>query len=182
MNYQKTARAFNQGKIIVFPTDTVWGIGCSLEFPQTIKRLYQIKGRTKDKPTAVLAGDIKKAQKLGRFSGKAMEIAGQVWPGKVTLIVPAKKIIPKEILGKKRMIGIRIPNHVWLLSVLKELPLGIVASSANLSGQPAPLRKTMLNPRLIGQVDMIVSQIKGGGSSASAVIDTTTDPVKILRK
>jgi len=182
MNYQKAVRAFNQGKIIVFPTDTVWGIGCSLEFPQTIKRLYQIKGRTKDKPTAVLAGDIKKAQKLGRFSGKAMEIAGQVWPGKVTLIVPAEKIIPKEILGKQKKIGIRIPNHAWLLSVLKEQSLGIVASSANFSGQPAPLKKTMINSHLISQADMIVSQIRGGSSSASAVIDTTIDPVKILRK
>ena len=182
MNYQKAVRAFNQGKIVSFPTDTVWGVGCSLEFPQAIERLYQIKGRAKDKPTAVLAGDIKRAQKLGRFSGKAMEIASQVWPGKVTLIVPAEKIIPKEILGKKGTVGIRVPNHAWLLSVLKELSLGIVASSANLSGQPAPLKKTMLNPRLISQVDMIVSQVRGGSSSVSAVIDTTIDPIKILRK
>ena len=182
MEVKTIIKAFKQGKIIIFPTDTVWGVGCSLEFPQSIKRLYQIKGREENKPTAVLVKNIIAAQKLGKFSKNIKKIAGQVWPGAVTLIVPATNKVPKLILGPRKTIGLRIPKHSWLLKILQQIPLGIVATSANFNGQSPPLKKTMLDPSFTTLVDIVVQDVQGSVKVASTVIDTTTTPMRILRQ
>lgn len=181
MDRKTIAQAFCNGKVIIFPTDTVWGIGCSLECPESIKKIYKIKGRSHKQPTAVLIDSLQKAKKLGKFSHKAEVLAKKIWPGKVTLIVPARAGVPKGILGTGKKIGLRVPNHSWLLQVLQRLPFGLVASSANFSGEPAPLKKTMLNPELVNQADLIVGKVRGGGSSASTVIDTTVTPMRFIR-
>jgi len=177
----QTVQAFLRGEIVIFPTDTVWGVGCSLSFPESIKRLYHIKARPLGQPTAILVSDLEKAKKLGKFSSPVEKIASKVWPGAVTLIVPASSLVPKAVLGSGKTVGLRIPNHDWLLQVLKKLSLGIVATSANFAQEPAPLKKTMLDPNLIRLVDTIVEGVRAGSKSASTVVDTTVSPVKILR-
>lgn len=181
MEPEKAVKAFKKGKIVIFPTDTVWGIGCDLRNKEAIKRLYKIKVRPKSKPMAVLIASWRQAKKLAVFSQQAERLAKKFWPGKLTLVLSARELVPREILGKDKTVGLRIPNHEWLMRVLEKLPLGILATSANFSGDQAPLKKTMLEKDLISQADLVVDKVRAGGSSASSVIDARTSSFKVLR-
>lgn len=177
----KTVKILKSGGVVIFPTDTVWGIGCSIENPDAIKKLYEIKRRELNKPTAVLVGSLKQANKLGIFNTKTLTLAQKYWPGGLTIIVKAKSMVPKNILGPNNTVGIRIPNHPLFLSIANNLDFGIVAGSANFVGQPTPTRKNQLDSNLIKLVDYVVDG-ESLGLFASTVVDTTLSPFKVVRQ
>jgi len=181
-NPQTIANLFNQGKVVIFPTDTVWGVGCGLDQPAAIDRLYALKHRSLAQPTAVLVANFDQAQRLGQFSPQVKSVAEKVWPGPVTLIVPATDQVSQVVLGGGTKVGLRIPNHPWLLAVLEKTPLGVVATSANFAGRPAPLNGKLIEPAFKQEADLVVEGVEAGGGPASTVVDTTTQPVTILRK
>jgi len=176
--------AFLEGKIGVFPTDTVWGVGCVLRNEKAIKRLYKIKRRDFKKPTAVLVASLKQAKKLGRFDKEAEELARKYWPGGLTLIVaispPGWKIFsPRRRFPSK--IGLRIPNNKRLLKILgKTGP--IMATSANFAGEHAPTKKNQISKKFLKEVDFLVEGEEPKQAQASTVLDTTVKPFKILRQ
>jgi len=176
----KAVLAFRKGKIVIFPTDTVWGIGVSIESLEAINRLYQIKKRDSSRPTAVLVGLIEQARVLGEISNQGIAMINKYWPGGLTIVVKAKNIVPKLIQGNGQKVGLRMPNNDLLLAILGKLNCGIVASSANFSGKPAPWQKEMIDPRLIDLSDLV---IKGEtlASLPSTVIDLTMEPYQVIR-
>lgn len=179
---QTIANLFNQGKLIIFPTDTVWGVGCSLEHQAAISRLYRLKHRVLAQPTAVLIANPDQAERLGQFSDRVKSAAQQIWPGPVTLIVPATDQAPEAIIGQEKKIGLRIPDHPWLLQVLESVPSGVVATSANFAGRPEPLNQNLIEPEFRSQVDVVVEGVEAGEQAASTVVDTTTRPPTVLRE
>lgn len=168
------------GGTVIFPTDTVWGIGASIDRLDAVNRLYQIKKRATSQPTAVLVASLDIANKLGEINNQAQLLAEKFWPGALTIIVKAKPGLPAQILGKNNTIGLRQPNHLLLLSLLKKLDTGLVASSANFVGEKAPFTKEEIDQALIDQVNFVLIG-KSGGQLASTVIDTTVKPFKIIR-
>ncbi|MFC1711078.1 L-threonylcarbamoyladenylate synthase [Patescibacteria group bacterium] len=181
MSLNKAVKVLKNKGIIIFPTDTVWGIGASLKCPEAINRLYQIKKRKQTKPTAVLVGSFSMAEDLGDINNIAKKLIAKFWPGGLTIVVKAKKVVPKFIQGDKQTIGLRMPNHKLLLKIINKLDGGIVAASANFSGYPAVSRKEMLDSRLKSVVDYVLDG-EDGNSLPSTVIDTTKSPPTILRK
>lgn len=177
----KAVGVLRKGGVIIFPTDTVWGIGCSLDKPQAIKKLYQIKKRDQSKPTAVLIGSLDQAKKLASFTPQALKLAKKYWPGGLTIVIKAKKSVSQLIQGEKGTIGLRMPDNELLLKILRKLNSGVVASSANFSGQPIPKTMTQIDSSLIKLSDLLVTG-KAGGSLASTVIDLTSKPPQILRQ
>lgn len=177
----KAVEVLNNGGVIIFPTDTVWGIGASIKRLDTIERLYEIKGRPKNKPTAVLIGDVSQAAEIAHVDEKAKDLISKFWPGGLTLVVKAKPSVPAIIKGLGGTIGIRMPDHKLVLRILNQLGCGIVAASANFAGQPPPTKEEMIDQRLIDLCDFLV---KGacGGSLPSTVLDVTVDPYKIIRQ
>lgn len=180
-NLKQAARILKDGGVVIFPTDTVWGIGVSLERLEAIRRLYQIKKREKDKPTAVLVADWWAASQLGEIDPQAQKLARSYWPGGLTLVVKAKPRVPKEILGPGGTVGLRQPNHKLALELIRKLGGGLVTASANFSGQPAPARRELINQALIDQVEMVLEG-EAGGKLTSTVVDTTVTPFKIIRE
>lgn len=176
----KAVRVLKDGGVIIFPTDTVWGIGCSLDSTQAIKRLYKIKKRKRNKPTAVLVGSLNQAEKLGELDKQAVDLAKKYWPGGLTIIVKAKKTVPKIIQGKDNAVGLRMPNNTLLLKILKKLDTAIVASSANFAGKPIARTRKELDNRLIELVDLVLEG-ESGGDLASTVVDLTQKPTKLVR-
>jgi L-threonylcarbamoyladenylate synthase len=181
MELNKIVKIIKAGGVVIFPTDTVWGIGVSIDRPQAIKRLYQIKKREKNKATAVLTADLKMARKYGYFNHRAVKLAEKYWPGGLTLIVKAKKTVPRLIRGNNNSVGLRQPNHKFLLALLKCLNCGLVASSANFSGQPPPQKIKNLNKILVNLADYLIEG-EAGGDQPSTVIDTTVKPFKVIRQ
>jgi len=180
----KAVDILQAGGVIIFPTDTVWGIGASLANPQAVKKLYQIKKRNRSQPTAVLVGSIVQAKQLAELDKKSLSLLNQYWPGGLTVVVKAKEKTPSFIKGRKKgraTIGLRMPDHQLCLKILKKLPLGLVAASANFAGQPAPTKRKEIDPRLINQADLLLSG-QSRGKLASTVLDLTEKPFKALRK
>ena len=130
---QKAAQIINKGGIVIFPTDTVYGIGCDPYNQKAVLSLYKIKKREKTKPLPVIGYSKKELEKIAEFNDKAEKIAEMFWPGPITLILKVKDENIRKSLGLGKKIAVRVPNNQCVLSLLKECKL-LVATSANISG------------------------------------------------
>ncbi|MFX0029597.1 MAG: L-threonylcarbamoyladenylate synthase, partial [Candidatus Hermodarchaeota archaeon] len=132
-----------EGKVIAFPTNSVYGIGGNPLDLNVINRIYDIKFRDKEKGFLLLVSDIEEALKIAEFNEIAMKLAKQYWPGQLTLILKKKEqnLIPPEVTAFRDTIGLRVPENNIILNILKLLKaeghLGvIIGTSANYSGEP----------------------------------------------
>lgn len=168
------------GGVIGFPTDTVYGIGCSAFNPEAIQRLYHIKKRDSQKGIPILAADPEDASALSReFPRSAAALAARFWPGPLTLILPANPALPDN-LSPADTIGVRIPDYPPILTLLSRSgPLA--ATSANLSGQPSALTADDLLEQLGDQLDFVLDGGPVLGGESSTVLDLTVAPPKLLR-
>ena len=131
---EKASTIVRDGGIVVFPTDTVYGIGCDPYNKKSVDKIYQIKGRSKAKPFPVLAYSFEVASKIVEFDNDSKKIANRFWPGPLTMILKLKDPKLKESLNLKEKIAIRVPNNQCLLNLLKNTKF-LVGTSANLSGE-----------------------------------------------
>jgi L-threonylcarbamoyladenylate synthase len=181
----EAVRVLKKGGVVVFPTDTVWGIGASVASTEGISKLYKIKKRERGKPTAVLVHDLGVAKQLGEFSEEALILAKKHWPGGLTIIVKAQKgMITSAIFGRGASVGLRVPDNDVVLEILRKLGAGVVAGSANFSGGVAPRRFGEIDRELLEKVDYVASEEgwEAGGEEPSTVVDTIKKPFVVLRK
>ncbi len=180
-NPQVIAEIFANGGIVIFPTDTVWGIGCVYDDDQAIKRLYSIKNRLPDKPTSLLIPNFNWVNKLAIINPTAKKILNKYWPGALTVVLPAKKEIEdKSFVSTTKKVGVRIPNHKKLLEVIKILEKPILGPSANFAGKTPPQTISQLDPNLLKLVDAVFISIDGSGKE-STVITFENENLVILR-
>jgi len=133
VDIQIASKAINDGAIVIFPTDTVYGLGCNPYNHDAVLSLYEIKKRKKTKPFPVIGYSKKELEKIAEFNDKAEKIAELFWPGPITLILKVKDENIRKSLGLGKKIAVRVPNNQCVLSLLKECKL-LVATSANISG------------------------------------------------
>jgi len=169
------------GGVIAIPTDTVYGIACLVDKPNSIKRLYKIKKRELVKAIPVLIGTLEQTSGItAKFSSAAFVLSQCFWPGALTLVINKHPKLPFELTSYPT-VGIRMPDHVWLRSLMQSCgPLA--ATSANISGQPSLLTAEKVLDELGGRVDLIIDGGTCTGGIPSTVIDCTLSPVKVLRE
>lgn len=170
-----------QEDVIVFPTDTVYGIGASIHSPKALERIFEIKNRPTDKSLIVLCADVCQLEGItGPLSPKVKKLIDAFLPGGLTLILNAQIDLPQEITRQKQTIGVRIPNHPVALKLLEELgPLA--TTSANISGEPSPTEIEKQN-LVIQRVDYVLDGGKTKSQIASTILDCTKEEFKILRE
>ena len=168
---QQAVKVLRNGGVIIFPTDTVWGIGVKADDGGAATKFYEIKKREEDKPSQILVADLEQAEQLGEFNIKVFDFAERYWPGALTVVVPGKT-------GGK--VGLRVPDH-HLTQELCRRTGGIMAGSANFAGKPAPMKREGLDPELVKLVDLVVDG-ECGQQESSAVIDTTKNPWVVVRR
>ncbi|AMB98760.1 threonylcarbamoyl-AMP synthase [Aerococcus urinaehominis] len=140
----QAAALLKQGKLVAFPTETVFGLGAIANNADAVSRVYQVKGRPSDNPLIVHVADpsdiFKYAGDLSDQQTAAIEaLTSRFWPGPLTLIVPAKLgIFPSVVRGGLETVGIRMPNHPLTLDLIKRVGFPLVGPSANISGKPSP--------------------------------------------
>lgn len=184
MNEQirQAVEILKNGGVVVFPTDTVWGIGCAVSNKKAIEKLYKIKKREKNKPTAILVADFDMASKYGEIKGRALELCEKYWPGGFTVIVNSiNSALPDEILGESKTVGLRAPNHPVVLRILEELGEGLVTSSANFAGENPPKKRDEIDENLERLVDMVIEG-ESYGDDPSTIVDVTGDGLKVVRQ
>ena len=177
---QKAASAISDGAIIVFPTDTVYGLGCNPYNHDAVLSLYEIKKREKTKPFPVLGYSKEELEKIAEFSPLEKKIAEKFWPGAITIILKVKdKNIQKSLsLGEK--IAVRVPNSKCTLSLLKECKL-LVGTSANISGTEPFNDPKECDENLTGY-DLFMDGGIISSEGASTIVEIENNNVNILRK
>lgn len=170
--------AYQNGQIIAFPTDTVYGLGCDPLNKDSVSRIYELKKRSGKKRFPILGFSKKDLEKIVEFNPKAEKISERFWPGQVTLLLPIRKEISKQIENNGKL-AIRVPNNECVLSILKQCKL-IVGTSANISGEKSILDPNECRMRL-PEIDVLVDggRIKSHGEST--IIDFVDDEINIIR-
>lgn len=173
----------NQGGIIVFPTDTAFGIGCRMDNEGAIKRLYKIRNRPQTQPTSILVSSYEMAERYWTpLSDVVRRLVGDYWPGALTIIYTANaENTPPFIESESENTGIRMPDHQTILKIIRDCDVPILGPSANFHGLPSPYTDKDLDPELTKLVDYVV-QGECTYKKESTVIDCTASPWKIIRQ
>lgn len=179
---RRAAEALERGGIIIYPTDTVYGIGCDLFNKKAIERIYQLKVKMRKQPLSFIVPDLKEVSSYAIVSNYAYRIMRKLLPGPYTFVLPATKMVPKKIAEvNKKTVGIRIPDNNVCHLLLEEFPRPIISTSANLSGSEVLNDPEVIQDELGEMVDVILN-CGLLGLDASTVINLTGDEAKILRE
>jgi len=176
-----------RGGIILCPTDTSYLIGADAKNEQAIKKVYDLKGRSKSKPIHVVVSDLKMAKKYAKFNTQAEKLARYLFPGKISLILKKKSnSLSSNLTGDKQTIGIRIPSLKLNTDISKDFDGPYTATSANKSGQSNSYSvKEFLNQLSSAEanlIDLVIDFGKLAKSEPSTIVDCTAVPPKLLRR
>jgi len=180
---RKAAEVLAAGGIVIYPTDTVYGLGCSIENKNAIERIYLIKRQRTDKPFSFVCSDLTHISEYAHVSNAAFKIMKHLVPGAYTFILPAARMkqLPKILVSKRKTVGVRVPDSKATLAIIKELGHPILSTSATdeqgaVLHDPEDIKNLYHNT-----VDLILD----GGvlpSEQSTVLDLTGDEPVVIRK
>lgn len=177
----KVAEILRDGGLIAYPTDTTYGIGCSIFNKKGVERIYQIKQREKKKPFSFICADLSDVTHYARVSNYAFNILKRRLPGPYTFVLEATRVVPDLLVTKQKTVGIRIPDNPICLAIVQALGHPIVTTSANLTGEE-PIGDPLQIERELGkQLDLVVD----GGllpADVSSVVSLIDDVPEVLRK
>jgi L-threonylcarbamoyladenylate synthase len=177
------ADVLEAGGLLVMPTDTVYGLGASLQCPAAIADIYRAKSRPPDMPLPVLVASSADASRLAREGLAQYEaMLERFWPGALTVVVPAAPEVPREVTAGLDTVGLRQPDSEVALEVLRAAGGALAVTSANLSGDSPAREVGELPAELLAHVDLVIDAGPCPGGTASTVLDLTTAPPRILRE
>ncbi len=178
-NISEIAHELNQGRVLVYPTETVWGIGSLITFEDSQDEIYRFKNRPLERALSVLVRDIEMAHFYGHIDDKSEKFLKSVWPGAVTVVVMAKETVPFKIHGGTNCIGMRCSPHPFIKSLFQDIKVPLTTTSANLSGEAVVEKGVELN----GPESWIcVTNENALGEAPSTVVKLESGEMKLLRQ
>ncbi|MDP3947109.1 MAG: L-threonylcarbamoyladenylate synthase [bacterium] len=183
-DYGGAAKALRRGAVMLYPTETVYGLGCDARNTKGIERIYALKGRSGQKPFIVLVKDIAAAKRIARFSPNAKRLARKFWPGSLTLVLRTRKgALPARYFGKA--VALRVSPHPFVRALFRHIDFPLVSTSANRSGKPATRSISALRRRF-GEKTQGIDIIIDGGTlprrKPSTVVDFTGRTPRMVRE
>jgi L-threonylcarbamoyladenylate synthase len=180
---KRVAEELRQGRLVAFPTDTVYGVGTVAFDADAVDRLYKVKQRNPTKPIPILVTGKDQLQLVTREVNElAQKLIDKFWPGALTLILPRHPNLPDNICAGGDTVAVRQPGHVLTLALLEEVGAPLATTSANMSGRPSPLDAHEVLLNLNGRLDLILDAGPCPGGVDSTVVDTTGGVLRILRE
>lgn len=184
IDYEEIERYLKAGKLIIYPTDTVYGVGGIIESEETIENIYKAKERNFKSPLIVLVSDMEKIEKIAYINEKNREkiekLIKRFWPGGLTIILKRKDNVPDIMVSGGATVGVRMPEHEIALNIISRAGGMLPTTSANISGEATPKSYAELSEEFKSRVDIIVDGGECPIGSASTIIDMS-DELKILR-
>ena len=169
--------------LIVYPTETFYGLGANCFSPEAVKKIFVLKRRNRIKPLPVVISDLSMLNSVVEEIPSAAEpFIRFYWPGPLTIVFPANPLLPEELLGATKSIGVRLPAHEGLRDLVNFAGFPITATSANISGEDELSDSIEVFETFTGKVDCIVDGGKTKGGLPSTVIDLTPPIPQILRE
>lgn len=184
-SFDDAVAALRRADAIVFPTDTVYGLGVAVDAARTPEVLYRLKERDRGKPIAWLVGGADDLDRYGEgVPDLARTLARMYWPGPLTLIVKAAECVPEAFQSAEGTIGLRMPDNSVALELIARVGCPLATTSANLSGCASPCSYEAIDPALAARVRVIVADESDADKSglASTVLDCTRDLPVVVRE
>ena len=178
---QKAAAMIRSGGLVVYPTDTVYGLGCDPFDEKAVRRVSMVKGRGKGK-FPVLVDTLGRAREFGDIGGNVEKLALRYWPGPLTIVVASLAKLPLQVIGLEKMVGLRIPSRQDTLDLISKTGGSLLGTSANISGNPSLRKAEDAFKMFDGKVDLVLN---GGITSTgleSTVVKQTESGIQVLRE
>ena len=177
---REVADMIKEGKLIAYPTETVYGLGTNALDENAVKRLLEVKGRSR-KPISVVVSDLDHVERIAEPNEVAMKLMEKFFPGPITVIVKKKDTIPSIVTAGTDKIGIRMPDYKIPLKLAEFSGVPVTSTSANISGKPSPTKPEHVMEDFMGKIDAILDAGETPLKIESTVVDTTTKPPRVLR-
>jgi L-threonylcarbamoyladenylate synthase len=179
---EETIHAVQHGGVVAFPTDTVYGLGASLRFPEAIDRIYEIKGRDSAKTLPVLLASIDRIELVAeRPDPRIRALLREFWPGGLTVALPARADLPPQVVAADGTVGVRVPDHSIALTLCDRAGGALANTSANRSGDAPACGPNEVIDQLGDSVDVV---LHGGFSpcgESSTVIRVDNATISVIR-
>jgi tRNA threonylcarbamoyl adenosine modification protein (Sua5/YciO/YrdC/YwlC family) len=176
---KRVAEILSEGGIIVYPTDTVYGLGCSITNKKGIDKINTIKASIK--PRSIMFSDIKSISKYAKVSNEAFRLMKTLLPGPYTIVLPATRLVPRLLQSNRKSIGVRIPDHWFCQAIVDEIGEPIITTSVPLSYERLHIDPLEIEADLGHMVDAIVdSGILP--DIPSTMISLETDTIQVIRE
>ena len=178
---EEVVETLNNGGVVCFPTDTVYGIGVVYDNLDALNRLKLSKGRPDSKPIPLMIGSVSQIDDVAHTNEKIVRLTSTFMPGGFTIVLNKKENVSDEITNGFKTIALRMPDDEFICEVIKRLKRPMLVTSANLSGKPTGVYFEDVRRDFEGRIDMIVrGECKG--SVSSTIVDATSDELKVLRE
>jgi L-threonylcarbamoyladenylate synthase len=179
---EEAVRSLNSGGVVVFPTDTLYGLGADVFSLAALQRIFSIKGRRADLALPVLVAGLDQVEAVAQpMSAQAQRLAERFWPGPLTLVMRRSPDLPGLVTGGADTVAVRMPGHPVPLELARRLGRPITGTSANRSGQPDLLDLSALENQLGNLVDHIIQTGPVPAGTASSIVNVTGDTPQLLR-
>jgi L-threonylcarbamoyladenylate synthase len=174
----------SQGGLVIFPTDTVYGVGASVDRPDAVARLYVAKGRPLDRAIPVLvSSELAVERMVSELDDVARTLMRHFWPGPLTIVLPAATWLPSEIVRDTGSVGVRMPDHPIALEMIERSGGALATTSANNSGQPETRTAQDAASDIGARVELVVDGGESPGGVPSTVVKVSEDGnLTVLRK
>ena len=174
---QEALGCLARGGVILFPTDTVYGLGCKSSDRAAMKRIFALKGRSSNQPLQLL---LSAPEQVGKWAARvpvaARKLMDHCWPGGLTVLLPAVEGLPRELTGSEGKVGLRVPDFPDLLELISLAGGALAATSANLSGHPSPWSVEEIPAEIRAGVAYCIDGGRLETVPASTVVDCTLKP------
>ena len=177
----KVVDIHKNGGVVVYPTDTYYGIGCDIMNKKAIERIYQIKQRNKSKPFSFICSDLKNISFYAKVSNYAYKTMKRLLPGPYTFILEGSKLVPKIMLTKRKTAGIRVPDNPICLALVKELGNPVITTSATMPDGTIFHDASLIHDYFGNRVDVVVDGSIVPGQPSSVILMINDIPEVIRR-
>lgn len=180
---REASECLKNGGVILYPTDTVYGLGCDAWNEKSIGRIFRIKKRSVSNPALILIPSMSMLGEIvSEIGPSAAQLMKKFWPGPLTLLFQPKIGLPGLLVSANFKVGIRFPDNQFCISLMEQLERPIVSTSANLSGVPAPDKMSDLISFFSEKVDLIVDGGDSTGMLPSTVLDVSGKIPVVIRE
>jgi L-threonylcarbamoyladenylate synthase len=177
------ASDLNGGAVAAYPTETFYALGAAAFSPGAVRRIFKLKERDLSKPLSFIVPGLDMVRDLtSSLPSMFAALAGEFWPGPLTLVLPASAGLPEHLLGPGRTIAVRVPPLAWLRALVEELAGPLTATSANLAGQPELADPTEVTAFFKGRVDLVIDGGPAPGGLPSTIVDLAGASPRVLRE
>ncbi|GAB4296596.1 MAG: L-threonylcarbamoyladenylate synthase [Ignavibacteriaceae bacterium] len=175
----KAVEVLRKGGVIIYPTDTVYGLGCDISNKKALERIFSIKNETK--LFSFVCADLKDIAKYAKVSDYAYRTMKHLLPGPYTFILPASKMVPKKLWSKRKTVGIRVPNHAVTIRLVRELGSPIISTSTTNRKGDVIIDPLEIKSIFENQVDLMLASGNLSGTPSS-VIDLSSEAPEVIRE